>query len=409
MQTHLQRPEKLFAQHVRYEIPAFQRRYVWEQVEQWEPLWDDVEELAQSGVDNKPIEAHFMGAIVLQQRPSPAGTIDRRIVVDGQQRLITLQLLFDAIREVLEERGYSEPAKRFATRVANGEEFRGGEPDYAFKVWPTVVDRDDFRHAMSRANPSFTKGERIIVGDDRNGYWFATIREMDETCLCLEYDSDPGDLDYLQKDSEYIMGRSKRNPPNPRKMSHGAMKKALERPGSAAPDAGSLTTGERIIVGDDENGYWLATIRETDKPCLCLEYDSEPGDLYYLPKDSEYIMGRSNRNTPPNPHKMSHGAMKRAIERPGSAVPDAASLIVQAHEYFKGRARQWLDSIPDETGKRDRAVCALETVVCSKLEIAVIDLEGSDNPHVIFETLNARGTPLLQSDMVKNTSVPRIS
>ena len=36
------------------------------------------------------------------------------------------------------------------------------------------------------------------------------------------------------------------------------------------------------------------------------------------------------------------------------------------------------------------------------MEIVVIDLGESDDPHVIFETLNARGTPLLQSDMVKN-------
>ena len=36
------------------------------------------------------------------------------------------------------------------------------------------------------------------------------------------------------------------------------------------------------------------------------------------------------------------------------------------------------------------------------LELVVIDFGDSDDPHVIFETLNARGTPLLQSDMVKN-------
>ena len=48
MHTNLQRPQRLFAQPVRYEVPDFQRRYVWGQDAQWEPLWDDVEELAQS-------------------------------------------------------------------------------------------------------------------------------------------------------------------------------------------------------------------------------------------------------------------------------------------------------------------------------------------------------------------------
>ena len=128
---------------------ATREDYVWKQEEQWEPLWDDVEKLAQSNVDGDRTEAHFMGAIVLQQMQPPAGTMERRVVVDGQQRLTTLQLLIDAIREVLEDRGHSDPAKRLAALVENGEEYRGGQPDHAFKVWPTIVDRVAFRHAMS--------------------------------------------------------------------------------------------------------------------------------------------------------------------------------------------------------------------------------------------------------------------
>ena len=103
METNLHPPHKLFVLPLRYEIPIFQRRYVWKQEEQWEPLWDDVEKLAQSDVDENTIESHFMGAIVLQPKPVATGTIERRIVVDGQQRLTTLQLLIDAIQEVLEE------------------------------------------------------------------------------------------------------------------------------------------------------------------------------------------------------------------------------------------------------------------------------------------------------------------
>ena len=151
MQTNLQRPQRLFTQPIRYDIPAFQRRYVWKQEEQWEPLWDDVEQLAQSIMEDGQTEPHFMGAVVLQQMQSSTGTLDRRIVVDGQQRLTTLQLLIDAIQEVLEIRGHSGPAKRLAALVENPEEFRDGKPDNGFKVWPTIVDRDAFRHAMSNA------------------------------------------------------------------------------------------------------------------------------------------------------------------------------------------------------------------------------------------------------------------
>ena len=148
MQTNLQRPQRLFAQPVRYEVPDFQHRYVWKQDEQWEPLWDDVSDLAQSLIEDGRTEVHFMGAVVLQQAPFPAGTIERRMVVDGQQRLTTLQLLIDAIQDVLEARGYSNPAKRLSALVNNQHEFRDGDEDNALKAWPTVVDRGAFRHTM---------------------------------------------------------------------------------------------------------------------------------------------------------------------------------------------------------------------------------------------------------------------
>ncbi len=45
MQTNLLHPQELFAKPIRYEVPDFQRRYVWKQDEQWEPLWDDVADL----------------------------------------------------------------------------------------------------------------------------------------------------------------------------------------------------------------------------------------------------------------------------------------------------------------------------------------------------------------------------
>ena len=61
--------------------------------------------------------------------------------------------------------------------------------------------------------------------------------------------------------------------------------------------------------------------------------------------------------------------------------------------------RDWLDQRPEES---DQRVDALEITIRNLLEMVVIDLKQSDNPHVIFETLNARGTPLLESDKVKN-------
>ncbi|MBP9502723.1 MAG: DUF262 domain-containing protein [Candidatus Promineofilum sp.] len=75
--------KKLFQKDVRYFIPTFQRPYVWNQEKQWEPLWNDVrnlaeeyaEKLAEENGNQANAEAgvgtHFLGAIVLQQEPTP--------------------------------------------------------------------------------------------------------------------------------------------------------------------------------------------------------------------------------------------------------------------------------------------------------------------------------------------------
>ena len=75
------------------------------------------------------------------------------------------------------------------------------------------------------------------------------------------------------------------------------------------------------------------------------------------------------------------------------------SLIVQAHEYFQLQARHWIGGNTEAFQVRAEA---LETAVTGMLQMVVIDLGPEDDPHIIFATLNARGTPLLESDLIKN-------
>ena len=232
MQTNILTPQQIFFNIVRYEIPVFQRPYIWTQEDQWEPLWEDVSDIAADILENGGESHHFMGAIVLQQRPTPAPSIATRVVVDGQQRLTTLQLLIDAIQEICEQQEHSGAAERLRHLVHTPEAYHSGNPDSAFKVWPTIYDQAAFRHAMKN-----------------------------------DLSSD--------------------------------------------------------------------------------EYKS--------------------------------------------------SRIVSAHNYFKNKTEQFL-----EGSQHDRAAEALERAVCHCLELVVIDLGQSDDAHIIFEPLNARGTPLLPSDMIKN-------
>lgn len=43
-------------------------------------------------------QPHFFGAVVLQPVLNPIGSLQERTIIDGQQRLTTLQILLDALQ-----------------------------------------------------------------------------------------------------------------------------------------------------------------------------------------------------------------------------------------------------------------------------------------------------------------------
>lgn len=74
------------------EIPFYQRAYVWGE-EQWARLIDDMEFVT------KTKRSYFMGPVILKQAPVPSTSVfsDKRIVIDGQQRLTTLMIFLKVL------------------------------------------------------------------------------------------------------------------------------------------------------------------------------------------------------------------------------------------------------------------------------------------------------------------------
>jgi len=74
------------------EIPFFQRSYVWGQP-QWERLLEDMKAISSN---NKP---YFLGSVILKQQETTTGSRigDKRTVIDGQQRLTTLNIFFKVL------------------------------------------------------------------------------------------------------------------------------------------------------------------------------------------------------------------------------------------------------------------------------------------------------------------------
>lgn len=148
-------PAELFSAPVRYVVPLFQRPYVWNEQDQWAPLWADVVNLAESALasaeSSTNVPPHFLGAVVVEQQRGQVGFIPIWHIIDGQQRFTTLQLLIDAVQEIVDELGEPRDSRALQSLVLNDPDLAAHEDDQ-FKVWPTNRDEDAFRAAMTNGS-----------------------------------------------------------------------------------------------------------------------------------------------------------------------------------------------------------------------------------------------------------------
>lgn len=242
MFTQVKTPHEVFFNPQRLLVPLFQRPYVWSLEGQWRLLWEDVRRVADKIVRTGSSAPHFLGAVVLQQQPTEIGTITVRTVIDGQQRLTTLQILLDAVHGQVLRYANENLAKQALDLVENPQHFTQ-TPEDRFKVWPTNRDRAAFNEVMSADTP----------------------------------------LDY-------------------------------------------------------------------------------------------------------------------------SALANRDSRLVRAHEYFSREIMGWF-----EEGDSEAKANAIVTAVSRYLQLVVIDLQADEDAQEIFETLNARGTPLTAADLIKNFVFQRLN
>ncbi|HEY7404280.1 MAG TPA: DUF262 domain-containing protein [Candidatus Angelobacter sp.] len=120
-----------------YVIPMFQRYYSWDKTD-WEKLWDDISELRAA---RKPGKQHFMGTLVFVPESVSTLRVPSFLVIDGQQRIITLSLLLCAIRNLATQNGFADLADEITETVLIHSRKKGAE---RFRVYPRLRDREDF-------------------------------------------------------------------------------------------------------------------------------------------------------------------------------------------------------------------------------------------------------------------------
>lgn len=194
MQAQVRTLYDLFNEPVRYVVPIYQRPYVWQVEGQANLLWDDVERLAdrflelhaeRGIVGPDDIQSHFLGAIVLQALAYQGPGVPALQIIDGQQRLTTLQLLLDAAQEEFFKLQDETAAEQLRPLILNPDDAVVENPDQTFKVWPSEHDRPAFRHAMRNDLPSaeYANSDIVLAHD----HFKASVRQWVE--------ADPGALD----------------------------------------------------------------------------------------------------------------------------------------------------------------------------------------------------------------------
>lgn len=79
-------------------------------------------------------------------------------------------------------------------------------------------------------------------------------------------------------------------------------------------------------------------------------------------------------------------------------IPNDDSLMVHAYDFFKRQLVSGIDNNEDQGVDPSRVLMTIEHA----LQVVMINLGDEDDPYLIFESLNFKGEPLTQADLVRN-------
>lgn len=138
-------------------IPVYQRHYAWDATKEFSPthlFWDVVKEQAERRIKDETPSEHYFGAILVQnvtdQTKALADGIQRLHVVDGQQRLTTLNVAMFALIAVAMKHSYRDSVQgdleRYIFLPNSGNQC-------APKLSPTNFDRAQYNKLLDFVYP----------------------------------------------------------------------------------------------------------------------------------------------------------------------------------------------------------------------------------------------------------------
>lgn len=141
--------QMLLVHNVQFVIPPYQRRYSW-QKKQIVQFFDDIK--------NLPInDTHFLGTIVCLTETMKTG-INKLEIVDGQQRMTTLILILDTIKDIYVDLGNQREADRIEDLVTcvdlDGKRIN--------KIILGDLDRSDFKKIIDLTSLDAVKNKKLL-------------------------------------------------------------------------------------------------------------------------------------------------------------------------------------------------------------------------------------------------------
>jgi len=158
----------------KYVIPRYQREYSWNR-EDVEIFWNDL---------NEPTQDLFLGSVVLKEKHN-----SRIEIIDGQQRMITISILYAALRECAQKNGFPRQADKIhQDRLVEIGDFDDGETGI-IQVAPSL--REYFSRTIQKyPKPNFSNARTKEEQRVRKNYQFFS----DQMSKAIERCHDESDI-----------------------------------------------------------------------------------------------------------------------------------------------------------------------------------------------------------------------
>ncbi len=135
-----------------WRIPVYQRHYAWDPEEEFGPtqlFWEIVEEQASKRLKNKKVDPHYFGAILVENKTGNLQSTHNYDVVDGQQRLTTINVAMFAIIGIASQFSYRKDVQDKLEKYIFNDPSPNARKQQ--KLVPTNFDRTQFGNLLSGA------------------------------------------------------------------------------------------------------------------------------------------------------------------------------------------------------------------------------------------------------------------